>query len=247
LWGLNVFEIGRYNDVLSFKDLQQLNPELTAAIIVEAPMREIGGAMPSWDELVKMRAWCKEHNINMHLDGARIWQSTVFYERSLADIAALFDSLYLSFYKDLGGIFGAALLGPPKLLEQARIWSRRAGGNPITMYPEVIAARAGLEKYLVQMPELVTYTVQLVTKLRANGIKVIPDEPQAAMFHIEFTVDAESLTRRIVSYAEKTGILVLPMPRSGDKTSCICEVAVGDQAIAYEPEFWCKHINDCLA
>jgi threonine aldolase len=146
LWSLNTIEMGRHQQVLTLDDVSQLNPDTTAAIIIETPMREIGGVLPSWEDLVSIRTWCQEHDIKMHLDGTRIWQTTEFYQRSLAQIASLFDSIYVSFYKGLGGIFGAALLGTAALIEQARIWACRAGGNPITLYPEVIAARAGLLK-----------------------------------------------------------------------------------------------------
>jgi threonine aldolase len=183
----------------------------------------------------------------MHLDGARIWQTTEFYQHSLAEIASLFDSVYVSFYKDLGGIFGAALLGTAEFIEQARIWARRAGGNPITLYPEVIAARAGLLKYLSHMPQFVDYTKQVCAALRSAPLVILPEQPQVAMFHLRFNMNAESLAQKIVSYAERTGIVVLPLPRSGIGQSCICEISIGDRAIAHEPKFWAKHIQACLA
>ena len=246
LWGLKAIEVGMPEDVLTAGDLSQLNPEKTAAIIVETPMREIGGVLPSWDELTEMRAWCDEYGVKMHLDGARIWQAEPYYERSLAEIAALFDSLYISFYKDLGGIFGAALLGTSEFIEQARIWARRAGGNPITLYPEVIAARSGLDKYLPKMPQLVDYTKQLAAALKLPDVDIIPEQPQVAMFHIRFRTNAETLAQKVISYAEKTGILVLPLPRDGDKQSCVCEISVGDQACAQLPSFWAEHLEICL-
>ena len=42
------------------------------------------------------------------MDGARLWESTHYYDKSEAQIAALFDSVYVSFYKGLGGIGGAS-------------------------------------------------------------------------------------------------------------------------------------------
>jgi threonine aldolase len=247
LWGLDVMEMGSCQKVLTSDDVRQLDPNATAAIIVETPMREIGGKMPNWEELVSMQAWCREHKIKMHLDGARIWQCTEFYGRSLADIASLFDSLYVSFYKDLGGIFGAALFGSVEFIEQARIWARRAGGNPMTLYPEVIAARNGLSQYLPKMPQFIHYTKQLGEELRSLPLGILPERPACSMFHIRFNLGAEALASKIVSYAEKTGILVLPLPRSGNTQECVCEIAIGDRAIAHAPEFWCKHIAACLA
>jgi threonine aldolase len=247
LWSLNATEMGIHKRVLNINDVRQLNPDTTAAIVVEIPMREIGGVLPSWEDLTAIRVWCKEHGIKMHLDGARIWQTTEFYQRSLAEIASLFDSLYLSFYKDLGGIYGAALLGSAELIEQARIWARRAGGNPITLYPEVIAARTGLKKYLSHMPQYVDYTKQLCATLRSAPLSILPEQPQVAMFHLRFDMNAQDLAQKIINYAEHTDIVVLPLPRSGTKQSCTCEISIGNRAVAHEPKYWAKHIQACLA
>jgi threonine aldolase len=246
LWRLQVTTVGEYERVLTATDLTKLDPTTLAAIIIELPMRELGGALPSWDDLMVIKKWCKQYNVKMHLDGARIWQTTQYYKCSLANIASLFDSIYISFYKDLGGISGAALLADEALISQARIWARRAGGNPITLYPEVLSARAGLEKYLPKMDDFVDYTKKLSAALRPLPIKIVPATPEVAMFHIQFDMNAEALTNKIISYAEQTDILVLPLPRSSNAHSCVCEITIGDQAIAHEYQFWVDHINACL-
>jgi threonine aldolase len=246
LWGLKISEMGKEQQVLSLGDVQTLDPRTTAAIIIETPMRELGGILPSWQDLTSIRAWCTKHDIKMHLDGARIWQTTRFYQSTLAQIASLFDSIYVSFYKDLGGISGAGLLGSNELITQARIWARRAGGNPITLYPELIAARTGLEKHLPQIPQYLDYTKQLCVALQSAPVTIVPAEPQAAMFHLSFVMDGESLAQKIIRYGQNTGIVVLPLPRSGDHQSCICEISIGSQAITQQPAFWAKHIQACL-
>ena len=246
LWGLNAVMIGDPQRTVSCHDVTSLDPSSTSAIIIELPMREIGGALPSWDDLVDIRNWCDANNVKMHMDGARVWQAPHYYGRSLPEIAAIFDSLYVSFYKDLGGVFGAALLAEEALVKDARVWARRAGGNPITQYPEVIAARSGLETYLEKMPLYVKYTKALCEHLRPLPLNLLPDQPEASMFHLKFRQSPQELARRIVEYAEETGIVVLPLPRSGDQASCICEITVGDNTLAQTPVFWSDHINACL-
>lgn len=247
LWGLSVHSMGEAQRALTAVDITQLNPEHMAAIIVETPMREIGGAMPSWDDLLTMRAWCSQHNVRMHLDGARIWQATEYYQRSLAQIAELFDSIYVSFYKDLGGIFGAALIGTDELMEPARVWSRRAGGNPITLYPEVLSARKGLESYLLKMPDFVEFTKTLTDLLSSAGFEIIPSQPKAAMFHIRLPYNATITAEKLVHYAQQQGIIVLPLPRAEHDEKAICEVSIGDRALEQAPEFWVKHLSACFS
>ena len=74
-------------------------------MLLELPQRELGGTLPTWDELVAQVTWARERGAAVHLDGARLWEATPFYDqsydKSLANIAALFDTIYVSFYKGL--------------------------------------------------------------------------------------------------------------------------------------------------
>ncbi len=64
--------------------------------------------------------WARERGTALHLDGARLWDvHAPFYRRPYAEIAGLFDSAYVSFYKGLGGIAGATLAGPADLVAAA--------------------------------------------------------------------------------------------------------------------------------
>lgn len=247
LWQLNGKSVGNPSRVTTAEDLSDLNSETLAAIILEVPMREIGGALPTWQSLLEIRHWCDVHGVKLHLDGARIWQVTDYYQRSLAEIAALFDSLYVSFYKDLNGVFGAALLGEKELIDDARIWARRAGGNPITLYPEVIAAKRGLNIHLKRMPDYVRYTKALCQQLSMLAIRLEPEHPEVSMFHLKFDINAKTLVDKIIRYAELTGVIVLPLPRSGDQHSCVCEITIGENALEQPVEYWVEHINNCIA
>ena len=60
----------------------------------------------------RSRQACRERGVPLHLDGARIWESAPHLGHSVAEIAALADSVYVSFYKGLGGLAGAAVAGP---------------------------------------------------------------------------------------------------------------------------------------
>ncbi len=246
LWGLTAIPVGKADSVITTEEFRSSAPDNLAAIIIELPMREIGGALPDWQTLCDIRAWCDKHDVRMHLDGARIWQTTPYYGRSLGDITSLFDSVYVSFYKELGGIFGAGLVAGDSLIDDARVWARRAGGNPITQYPEVLAAQRGLASYLPRMPEFVSYTRALCDELSKAPLELLPAKPQAAMFHVKVNMDAATLTERLIRYADKTHVMPLPIPRAGDDKHCICEISIGDQAVRHAPVFWAGHVRACL-
>lgn len=193
LHGLRGVPIGDPARLLTLDDLRA-TAEPLAALLIELPQREIGGQLPSWEELSAISAWCAEHGIARHLDGARLWESGPFYGRPYAEIAALFDTVYVSFYKGLGGIAGAILAGPAELIAEARVWQRRHGGKLIALYPYVLAARQGLHERLDRMGVYHEKAVALAAGLaRIPGVDVVPAPPQTNMMHLYLRGDAARL------------------------------------------------------
>ncbi|MDX1706171.1 threonine aldolase family protein [Pseudidiomarina sp.] len=248
LWGLEGRLIGNKQQVLSHDDLRRQPPEELAAIVLELPMREIGGQLPAWDDLQAQVNWARQHNIAVHIDGARLWHCPAYYQRSLAEIGALADSVYVSLYKDIGGIAGAVLAGDAGFIDKARIWNRRAGGNLISLYPYILAAGQGFADNLASIDQAVEYTRRL-GPLLANvaDVRVNPELPQAAMFHLHINREPQVLVQAATGYAQQHGIVVLPIPRATEKGRSVCEISVGRRTMEHPPEFWQQHLRDCLA
>ena len=126
------------------------------AMIVELPHRELGGKTTSWEDLVQLQDFCHSHDMAFHCDGARLLEATAAYDNkdnatdataTLRKLTSLFDSVYLSCYKGMGGsLSGGVLLGTTQFCASARIWLRRFGGNLYTLLPMVVAARKGYEQ-----------------------------------------------------------------------------------------------------
>lgn len=247
LWGLEGVLAGDSNKVLSYQDLLEVQPERLAAILLELPMREIGGQLPTWEDLQAQVHWARQHDIAVHIDGARLWHCPAYYQRSLAEIATLADSVYVSLYKDIGGIAGAVLAGDTDFIEEARIWNRRAGGNLISFYPYVLAAEQGLADNLASIEDAVAYAQDLGPLLAAiTGVKTNPETPQSAMFHLHINHSHAQVIAATQRYLQETGILVLPKPRNTDQNYSVCEISVGRSTMAHTPDFWEKHLKACL-
>ena len=174
---------------------QDLNasPQPMACVIVELPMREAGGQLPGWDELDALKALAQQRGVRLHMDGARLWESAAFYGKTHAEIAAGFDSVYVSVYKGIGALSGAVLAGSTDFIAQARLWRRRMGGTLYHLSPMVASAALRFDARLALMPALYARTLDLAAGLRdaCPALLVNPTLPQTNMFHLYFPAPVE--------------------------------------------------------
>lgn len=120
-----------------------------AALVVELPQRGLGGQLPPWDAQV---AWARERGAAAHLDGACLWEAAAGYGRTLAEVAALFDTTNVSFYKGLGALPGCCLAGPADVVAEVREWRQRMGGTLFGLWPGAASALSCLRRRLPLMP-----------------------------------------------------------------------------------------------
>ncbi|BAC72397.1 threonine aldolase [Streptomyces avermitilis] len=182
------------------------------ALMLELPLRDVGYVLPSWEELSEVVAAARERDAVVHFDGARLWECTPHFSRPLDEIAGLADSVYVSFYKSLGGFSGAALAGPKTLVDEAKTWRHRYGGMVVQQFPAVLSALAGLEEELPRLPEYVAHARVVAAALRegfaAAGVpwlRVHPEEPHTHEFQLWLPYDPEVVTEAATRQAEETG------------------------------------------
>ena len=236
LHGLHGTLVGDPNRLITVEDLEAIR-EPVAALLLELPQREIGGLLPSWDDLGAQITWARERETALHMDGARLWEAQPFYDRSHAEIAGLFDSVYVSFYKGLGGIAGAALAGDAALVEEARVWQRRQGGNLVTLHPFVVAAELALDARLERMPVHREHARAIAAALSdVDGLEVVPDPPQTPLFHVLLRGDRERLADAALAVAEERKVFLFADPSPTTSPSWQRhEVMVGEVTLALEP------------
>ncbi|MFJ3654332.1 threonine aldolase family protein [Streptomyces nigra] len=184
-------------------------------LMLELPLREPGFLLPTWEELTEVVEAARERDAVVHFDGARLWESTVALGRPLPEIAGLADSVYVSFYKSLDAFGGAALAGPRPLVEEAKVWRHRYGGQVFQQFPTVLSALVGLETRLPRLPEYVAHARVVAAALReglaAAGLpwaRVHPEPPHTHQFQVWLPYDAEVLGEAAVRQAEETGTLL---------------------------------------
>jgi threonine aldolase len=208
--GLRFTPVGDPHRLLTLEQLADDVGEPPAALLIELPQREIGGLLPSWDELVAQVGWARDRGAAAHLDGARLWESQPFYDRPHAEIAGLFDTVYVSVYKGLEGVSGGVLAGPEDFIAEAKVWRRRLGGDLPTPWPLAVVALIGLEQRPGLMAAFRDHAVAIAAALNADGtVTVHPDPPQTPMFHVHLPVSAEDAERANQELISERGVQVL--------------------------------------
>ncbi|MFB9239110.1 threonine aldolase family protein [Plantactinospora siamensis] len=178
--------------------------EPIGTLMLELPLRDAGLVLPSWDELVAVVAAARAAGARVHLDGARLWESTPHLGRSLAEVAALADSTYVSFYKSLGGMSGAALAGPAELARYARAWRHRHGGNLYQQWPAAVTALQGLDAELPRLAAYVRHARTVAAALAAvPGARIHPEPPHTQAFQLWLPHPADELNRANLELAER--------------------------------------------
>jgi threonine aldolase len=238
LFGLHGAVVGDRLRPMTAADLGAERSPL-ACLIVELPIREAGGQLPTWEELEQLKDACRRRGIPLHMDGARLWESRAFYGRPYAEIAEGFASVYVSAYKGLGGIAGSVLAGDEDFVAEARIWRRRMGGTLIHQHPMIVSAAMRLDARLAQMDACYARALSLAEALSAvPGLKVNPARPHTNMMHLYLEAPAEAVLDRRDALAERDGVWVIGGAKPAEVPGwSVGELYVGDSLLALgDPE-----------
>lgn len=221
--------LGDQERLITLEDVQRLDRDI-ACLLLELPQREIGGQLPDYAELEAISAYCRSQGIKLHLDGARLFEITPYYQKTAAEICALFDSVYVSFYKGIGGIAGAILAGGTDFTAKSKVWKRRHGGDLVSLYPYIIssdyyyAERIGsMGRYYEEAKELAAMFGQ------CRGVKTKPAVPVTNMFHVYFEMDKEQLEPILIDVYRSTGVGLVAYLNEAGEDQCYSEVNIGER------------------
>ena len=237
LLGLRGQRLGEVDAPFGVAELAALR-ETPAVVVVELPLRRAGFRLPEWRELEAISAWCRERGVPLHFDGARLWESAPHYGRELREIAALADSVYVSFYKGLGGLAGCVLAGPADFVAKTQLWKSRLAGNVYTVYPYVLSALDGLRTQLPRMGAYRERARALAAALSAEkGWVVLPEPPQVNSFQLHLPGEPAALAQAMRDIAGREKFwLGARCARSAVPGHGMLEIAIGDAADDWRDE-----------
>ena len=248
LHGLFAVPAGNARTLLNMDDIRAIHEPLSS-FLFELPQREIGGRLPEWPDLEEQVAYVRERGAAVHVDGARLWECTPYYGKELHEIAALFDTVYVSFYKGLGALSGCCLAGEEDVIEEARTWRHRHGGALWSLWPQAASALGAMKKRLPLMPAYYEHAVAIAAALRdLPGLEIVPAPPQTPAMHLHMRTTEQRLDEAVTALAEEEGIWTWSWTFEADTPSIrIVELAVGDATLGFTPSEVAKIVERFVA
>jgi threonine aldolase len=218
-------------------------------LLLELPQRDAGFLLPTWDELTATVAQARARDARVHFDGARLWETTHHFGQDLATIAALADSVYVSFYKTLGGISGAALVGDADFVAAARAWRHRYGGMVFQQWPAALTALIGLDTELPRIPSYVEHAAVVAEVLsRLPGAVVHPLVPHTHQFQLWLPHPADALNNAAYLLAEEEKTWFAGRWTDRPPTPhAMAEITVASEALAFSPAAVSSAANSFLS
>ena len=179
----------------------------TRLVCLENTHNRGGGKIWSIGQIQEVAASARKHGLQLHLDGARLWNASVAAGIPERDYASYFDSVSVCFSKGLGAPVGSALAGPKPLIDRARRFRKMFGGG--MRQSGIIAAGAlyALANHRARLAEDHVNAKALASGLAVvSGLETAPAEVETNMvrFHVR-TMPAQQLVDRL----RAQGVLVL--------------------------------------
>ena len=186
--GSMVYPLEGNNGIFGPDDVQgairqaSLHAPRSRLLIVEQTSNLGGGAVWPLTQLQAVSKTAREHDLSLHMDGARLMNAVVAAGVSAAEFSATVDSAWLDLSKGLGCPVGAVLAGSRDFIHEAWRWKHRIGG---AMRQAGIVAAAGswaLKHHVDRLAEDHENAGLLAERISAlDGIELINEKVETNM------------------------------------------------------------------
>jgi len=196
-------------DILSAIRPDDIHFPRTRLIVLENTHNLCSGSPLTSDYLTQVAAISAENGLNLHVDGARIFNAAVALGVSPAELAAPADSISFCLSKGLSAPVGSMVCGSTEFIARARRMRKVLGGG---MRQAGIIAAAGIVA-LEQMVERLAEDHENARRLASalDGIKGLsrmdPESVRTNILYLE--VDSDFSAPEVAHKLEKEGVRVL--------------------------------------
>jgi threonine aldolase len=151
----------------------QRNQMGTALIWMENTHNRAGGAVLPLAHMAAVRKIARDNNVQVHVDGARLFNAAAALDVSAKAIAEHCDSVCFCVSKGLSAPVGSVLCGSQEFIERARGFRRMVGGNMRQAGPLAAAGIVALDNMVTRLADDHRVARRLATGLNKIDASIV--------------------------------------------------------------------------
>lgn len=203
---------------------------ISKLVILENTQNFCGGAVLKQAYVESVAHFCKEQDLALHIDGARLFNAAVALNEPVSEVVKYADTVTFCLSKGLGAPVGSVLSGSKEVISKARRLRKILGGG---MRQAGILAAAGiyaLENNVERLRVDHVRAVQLASGLaEIPGVTLSYGMPQTNLIFIELDDEIDVSNQELITGLQEKGILVMDVgPR---KYRLVTHLDTPDEAI----------------
>jgi threonine aldolase len=234
---VRLVRVGQGRAVMNADDLRRAirapskHDPAISVICLENTHNGAGGKVTSLEDMRAMREVASEHDIPVHMDGARLWNASAATGNSLADFGECADTVMLSLSKGLGCPVGAILVGSASGMKRAHAVRKRFGGGMRQSGILAAAALYALDANLDRLPEdHANARIFADAVAGATGASVVSPDSNIVMIDLAEGVSSAA----VVARAEQGGVRISEWNPTRIRAVAHLDVNAADMARAGE-------------
>lgn len=159
---------------------------LTSLVCLENTTNKGGGACYDFSEIEKIKKVCDNHNLGLHLDGARIWNALVAKNEDPKAYGKVFDTISVCLSKGMGTPMGSVLIGKKDIMQKAMRVRKVLGGGMRQIGFMAAAGMYALDNHMERLAEdhKKAFEIAEVLSQQPYVKKVEPTETNIVIFYL---------------------------------------------------------------
>lgn len=206
-----VLEVEQIEAAVRPNDVHQPHTRL---IVLENTHNRGGGKIYPFDKIEAIAALARSKNINMHLDGARLFNASAVTGIPIKRYASQFDSLMFCFSKGLGAPIGSIIAGTKDFIVRAHRIRKMLGGGMRQVGILAAAAHFALDHNIDRLADDHVNAKRLATGLaQIKGFTIDPDSVETNIIIIDVSKSKYHVSDVVHKFKEHN-ILISPFGRT---------------------------------
>jgi threonine aldolase len=229
-------------DILTSIRTEDVHHPITRLVCLENTQNVRGGIPLTPEYTRQVGELAHGHNLFLHIDGARIFNSAVAQNVSVKELVEPADSVMFCLSKGLAAPVGSILVGTHKFMTRARHIRKMLGGGMRQVGVVAAAGIISLERMTKRLGEDHARAKKMADGLRqVKGLKVDPGSPHTNMVYLNLSEDVPLNAQQITQKMKDYGVLV--DPESTGRFRLVTHYWIDDDAVEKAVSAFQKVLN----